>query len=45
MRQDGQTARGKGYPRGSWGTEAREYHVCVEVPVARVWATRSWPGE
>lgn len=24
------------YPTGSWGAEARDYHVCVEVPPAEV---------
>lgn len=24
------------YPTGSWGAESRDYHVCVEVPVAGV---------
>ncbi|MFF3844519.1 VWA domain-containing protein [Streptomyces sp. NPDC002328] len=24
------------YPTGSWGDESRDYHVCVEVPVAGV---------
>ncbi|MFJ9904274.1 VWA domain-containing protein [Streptomyces sp. NPDC101152] len=24
------------YPTGSWGDESRDYHVCVEVPVASV---------
>jgi hypothetical protein len=24
------------YPTGSWGRESRDYHVCVEVPVADV---------
>ncbi|CAL9466365.1 hypothetical protein SUDANB121_02756 [Nocardiopsis dassonvillei] len=25
-------ARSKDYPTGSWGTENRDYHICVEVP-------------
>lgn len=25
-------ARSGDYPTGSWGTESRDYHVCVEVP-------------
>lgn len=24
------------YPTGSWGTETRDYHVCVDVPAAKV---------
>ncbi|MGW0289315.1 vWA domain-containing protein [Streptomyces tuirus] len=24
------------YPLGSWGDESRDYHVCVEVPVANI---------
>ncbi|CAM5665286.1 VWA domain-containing protein OS=Streptomyces alboniger OX=132473 GN=CP975_12160 PE=4 SV=1 [Streptomyces alboniger] len=24
------------YPTGSWGDESRDYHVCVEVPVAHI---------
>ncbi|SMQ16344.1 von Willebrand factor type A domain-containing protein [Streptomyces sp. Ag82_O1-12] len=24
------------YPLGSWGDESRDYHVCVEVPVAHI---------
>ncbi|MEV2212682.1 VWA domain-containing protein [Streptomyces sp. NPDC050997] len=24
------------YPTGSWGDESRDYHVCVEVPVANI---------
>ncbi|HEX7661145.1 MAG TPA: VWA domain-containing protein [Pseudonocardiaceae bacterium] len=24
------------YPLGSWGTELRDYHVCVQVPVGKV---------
>ena len=24
------------YPTGSWGAESRDYHVCVQVPAARI---------
>lgn len=29
-------ARTADYPTGAWGTESRDYHVCVEVPTAAV---------
>ena len=28
--------RSADYPTGSWGSESRDYHVCVEVPAASV---------
>lgn len=35
-RRSGAGPRAGDYPTGSWGDESRDYHVCIEVPVARV---------
>ena len=35
-RRTGAGPRAGDYPLGSWGDESRDYHVCVEVPVAHI---------